>query len=99
MIDLILIILLIVSISKPDVLLGKKVKEKANEEQKNILAKNIRKTYGILIAVLESMAIRRYVDDDLGIVFLIISIVLLVLFFVFALPGIKENRRILKELK
>ncbi len=99
MIDLILIILLIVSISKPDILLAKKVREKASEEQKNILVKNIRKTYGFLIATIETVALRRYVDDDLGIVLLIVTILLLVLFFVFALPGIKENRQILKDLK
>ncbi len=99
MIDLVLIILLIVSISKPDILLAKKVREKANDEQKNILVKNIRKTYGFLIATIETVALRRYVDDDLGIVLLIVTILLLVLFFVFALPGIKENRQILKDLK
>lgn len=99
MIDLILIILLIVSISKPDILLAKKVREKASEEQKNILVKNIRKTYGFLIATIETVALRRYVDDDLGIVLLIVTILLLVLFFIFALPAIKENRQILKDLK
>ncbi len=98
MLDLILIILLIVSISKPDILLAKKVREKANEEQKSVLAKNIRKVYGFLIATIETVALRRYVDDDLGIVLLIVTIVLLVLFFVFAVPAIKENRKILKEL-
>lgn len=99
MIDLFLIILLIVSISKPDILLSKKVKERANEEQKNLLAKNIRKVYGILIAVIETMAIRRYVNEDFSIILLIISIILLVLFFILAIPGIRENRKILKDLK
>lgn len=99
MIDLFLIILLIVSISKPDILLSKKVKERANEEQKNLLAKNIRKVYGILIAVIETMAIRRFVNEDFSIILLIISIILLVLFFILAIPGIRENRKILKDLK
>lgn len=99
MIDLILIILLIISISKPDILLSKKVRDKANEEQKAILAKNIRKTYGFLIALIETTALCRYVDEELIIVLLIIAIILLVLFFIFALPGIKENRKILKDLK
>ena len=41
MIDLILIIMLIVSLAKPDILLSKKMKEKATDEQKNILTKNL----------------------------------------------------------
>lgn len=39
MIDLILIIIIIVSLAKPDILLSKKMKEKANEEQKTYLQK------------------------------------------------------------
>lgn len=99
MLDLILIILLIVSISKPDILLAKKVREKANDEQKNVLAKNLRKIYGFLIATIETVALHRYVDGDLEIVLHIVTIVIFILFCVFAIPGIKENRKILKELK
>lgn len=99
MLDLILIILLIISIAKPDILLAKKVREKANEEQKNVLAKNIRKVYGFLIATIETVALHRYVDGDLEIVLHIVTIVIFILFCVFAIPGIKENRKILNELK
>lgn len=43
MLDLFLIIILIISIAKPDILLAKNVKEKASDEQKQILVKNYRK--------------------------------------------------------
>lgn len=95
MIDLILIILIIVSLFKPDVLLAKKVKEKANEEQKSILTKNLRKIYSIMVALMESVALIRYIQ----IISIILSIVFIVLFFVIALPAIKENSKIMKELK
>lgn len=98
MLDAILIILLIVSISKPDVLLAKKIRAKANDEQKKVLAKNLRKIYGIFIAVIELQALRRYVDEDLGLVLLIATIILLILFFIFAIPGIKQNKEIIKNL-
>lgn len=99
MLDLFLIILLIISISKPDVLLAKKVKESTTEEQKNTLAKNFRKIYGLLIATIECTALQRYIDSDFSFIFLLVSLVLLVLFFVFAIPAIKENREIVKNIK
>ena len=91
MLDLILIIFLIISIWKPEVLLAKKVREKADEEQKKILVKNLRKIYGVLIALLESAALMRYIS----VVGLVLVIVFLVLFFVFVVPAIKENRKII----
>ena len=94
MLDLILIIVLIVSLSKPDVLLSKKMKEKANDEQKAILTKNLRKQYAILVGLLESTALIRYI----GIIGTIIAIIFIVLFFKVALPAIKENSEIVKEL-
>ena len=39
MLDLFLIIILIISLAKPDILLAKKVKEKASDEQKKIIEK------------------------------------------------------------
>ena len=54
--------MLIVSLSKPDILLAKKVKEKANEEQKNIMVKNLRKIYAIMVGLFESMALMRYTE-------------------------------------
>lgn len=95
MIDLILIIMLIISLFKPDILLAKKVREKANDEQKNILTKNLRKIYAILVGMFESVAIMRYN----GMIGLVLTIVVLVLFFVISLPAIKENSKIMKELK
>lgn len=98
MIDLILIILLIISISKPDILLSKKIKEKANDEQKNILARNFRKSYAILIAFFETFALTRYFEGFLDIVLYILIIIEFILFFTISLPAIKENKKIIKEL-
>lgn len=94
MIDLILIIIIIVSLAKPDILLSKKMKEKANEEQKNILTKNLRKIYAIMVALFESLALMRY-KETVGI---ILTIVFIILFFVISVPAIKENSKITKEL-
>lgn len=94
MIDLILIIMLIVSLFKPDVLLSKKMKEKTTDEQKGILTKNLRKIYAIMVALFESVALMRYTES----VGIILSIVFIILFFVISLPAIKENSKIMKEL-
>lgn len=94
MIDLLLIILLIISLFKPDILLSKKVKERANQEQQAILVKNSRKIYAILVAFFESSALIRYVST-LG---AILAIIFFILFITISLPAVKENRRILKEL-
>lgn len=94
MINLILIIMLIVSLAKPDILLSKKIREKANDEQKKVLTKNLRKIYAIIIASFESIALIRY-TEFIGI---ILGIVFLILFFVISLPAIKENSKIIKEL-
>lgn len=95
MLDLFLIIILIISLAKPDILLAKKVKEKASDEQKQILVKNLRKIYAILIALFESLAIMRY-STIVGAVLLVI---LIVLFFTISWPATKQNRQILKELE
>lgn len=95
MIDLILIIMLIVSLVKPEVLLSKKMKERATDEQKKVLTMNLRKIYAIMVAAIESVALTRY-TEDLGIILVIASIVL---FFIIALPAIKENSEIMKEVK
>lgn len=94
MLDLILIIMLIVSLFKPDVLLSKKMKEKANEEQKTVLINNLRKQYFVIVGLLESASLIRYFES-IGI---ILAIVFLVLFFKVALPCIKETNKIAKEL-
>lgn len=95
MLDLILIIMILISLAKPDILLAKKMKEKANEEQKMILTKNLRKIYAIMVALIESVALMRYTE----IVGIILTIIFIVLFFVISLPAIKENSKIVKELK
>ena len=94
MLDLILIIMLIMSLFKPDILLSKKIKEVANEEQKMILIKNSRKIYVIMIALFESLAIMRYTE----VVGVILTIVFIILFFIISIPAVKENSKIRKEL-
>lgn len=93
MIDLILIIMLIISLAKPDVLLSKKIKERASDEQKGILANNYRKIYAILVGSFESIALIQYID----IIGIILALVCIILFFKFSLPAIKENKKIVKE--
>ena len=94
MLDLILIVILIISLAKPDILLAKKVKEKANDEQKDRMAKNNRKIFGILVATIEGAAITRYFP----IIGIIISVILIVLLVTISLPAVKENSKIMKEL-
>lgn len=94
MLDLILIIMLIVSLSKPDVLLAKKLREKANEDQKKILVKNLRKIYVLTIATLESIALIRYTK----IVGIVLAVIFVILFIIISIPAIKENRSIIKEI-
>lgn len=94
MLDLILIILLIMSISKPEVLLAKKIREKANDDQKKILVKNLRKIYGLMIGVFESLALIRYIQ----MVGIILFVTFLILFLIIAIPAIRENSKIVKEL-
>ncbi len=104
MIDLILIILLIISLFKPDVLLAKRLKEMANEEQKALLVKNERKIYAILVAILESISLATYALTYsptytliVRMVGIILTVVFIVLFFVISLPAVRENRKIVKE--
>lgn len=95
MLDLFLIIILIISLAKPDILLAKKVKEIASDEQKQILVKNYRKIYAILIALFESLAIMRYSSIIGG----VLAIIFIILFFTISWPATKQNKQILKELE
>lgn len=95
MIHLIFIIILIIGIFKPDVLLAKQIKEKASEEQKTILTKNVRKISASIVATFESLALMRY-TEFLG---AILALVCIILLFPLSLPAIKENFKIAKELK
>ena len=95
MLDLFLIIILIISLAKPDILLAKKVKEKDSDEQKQILVKNYRKIYAILIALFESLAIMRYSSIIGG----VLAIIFIILFFTISWPATKQNKQILKELE
>ncbi len=95
MLDLFLIIILIISLAKPDILLAKKVKEKASDEQKQTLVKNYRKIYAILIALFESLAIMRYST----IISFVLVIIFFILFFTISWPATKQNKQILKELE
>ena len=93
--DLFLIIILIISIAKPDIVLAKKVKEKACDEQKQILVKNYRKIYAIIIALFESLAIMRYST----IIGFVLVIIFFILFFTISWPATKQNKQILKDLE
>lgn len=93
--DLFLIIILIISIAKPDILLAKKVKEKASDQQKQILVKNYRKIYAIIIALFESLAIMRYST----IIGFVLVIIFFILFFTISWPATKQNKQILKDLE
>lgn len=95
MLDLFLIIILIISIAKPNILLSKNVKEKASDDQKQILVKNYRKIYAILIALFESLAIMRYSTIIGG----VLAIILIILLFTISLPATKQNRQIIKDLE
>ena len=66
----------------------------ANEEQKNILTKNLRKIYSVIVALFESLALMRYTE----IVGIILAIVFIILFIIISVPAIKENSKITKEL-
>ncbi len=94
MLDLILIIMIIISLAKPEILLSKDMKEKANEEQKKQLASNYRKLYSIVVASLESAALLRY-NMIVGLVCIVISLILL---FAIAIPAKNKNKVILQEL-
>ena len=95
MLDLFLIIILIISVAKPDILLAKNVKAKASAEQKQILVKNYRKMQAILIALFESLAIMRYST----IIGFVLVIIFFILFFTISWPATKQNRQILKDLE
>ena len=101
MIYLILIIMLIISISKPDVLLSKKIKVKASEEQNRILAKDLRKIYGFLIVAFVILRlITEYIDGIGGLICILIYVIIfLVLIFKILLPAKKEYSEITKGLK
>lgn len=95
MLDLILIILLIISLFKPDILLAKKMRDNANDEQKAILVKNLRKIYVILIGFIESIALIFYESIMWGAI--VSTVIFLILFFVISLPAVKQNSKIVKE--
>ncbi len=95
MLNIILTIIILISLFKPQVLLAKKVKEKTNDEQRVILANNLRKIYSIMIATLEALVIMRY-NEIIG---MILIVIFLVLFFAISLPAAKENSKIIKELR
>ena len=71
------------------------VKEKVLDEQKQILVKNYRKIYAILIALFESLAIMRYSSIIGG----VLAIIFIILFFTISWPATKQNKQILKELE
>lgn len=94
-----LTIIAIISLFKPDLLLGKKIREKVNEEQKEILIKNQRKIYCILAATFESLALSNIEYEMAKVIGTILTIIFGVLLFVVVGPAMKESSKIMKELK
>jgi len=97
MISIILIILLIVSISKPDIFLSAKNKAKLSEEEIKKYANNSRKIYSIIIILFESTSLITYGSEILSIIGIIAAIVSIILFFKLSLPAIKENKAMLEK--
>ena len=97
MISLILIILLIISLAKPDILLSKKIKDKATEEQQQILIKNSRKLYGTIIFLIEAGSLNT-IEEIPDMLILILEIIAIILFFYLGWPARKEISKINKEL-
>lgn len=97
MIQLIIIIIVIISLFKPDILLSKKMKEQASNEQKKIYTNNLRiiLIFPMLLSVFSILYGYRS-TETIGMVLMIISIVL---FFIAGLPKAKECLKIKNELK
>lgn len=101
MIDLILIIILIISISKPEIMLkfiSKTLREKATKEEKENLIVDLRTAVLYSVLLLESLAISNYT--------VFISIILIIIFGILwvekaypAIRRIKQTVKILKERK
>ena len=101
MIDLILIIILIISISKPEIILkfiSKTLREKATKEEKENLIVDLRTAVLYSVLLLESLAISNYT--------VFISIILIIIFGILwvekaypAIRRIKQTVKILKERK
>ncbi len=95
MLDIILIIALIISFSKPEIFLSKTQKEKANEEERKILANGVRSVMCILILGFESLSLMRY-TEYLG---FILDVICIILFLVIGIPALKKYEKTRKEVE
>lgn len=97
MAQLILIVIFIMAVIKPDLMIGKEYKEKATEEQKEKLYKNARITYGSFAGFFAGESIFLLMDSSL--LTLVFTIGFFVLLFTTIIPAMKETSQITKELK
>ena len=88
------VIMLILILIKPDILISKKIKSLANDEQLKELITNLKKTYSIGCATIIGILL----FDFSTILSLIIVIPMLILLFTVGLPASKKASNILKEL-
>ena len=68
---------------------------KALNQVKKILIKNIRKSYSLLVALIESMAISRY-QETIG---WILTLIMAILVATIAIPAGMANKKIKEEIK
>ncbi len=98
MLTLVLLVFIIISYSKPELLISKKIKENATDEEKNIVSKNLRNIYITIILLIEGSSLISRTSgilQILGFVFAVIGIVCIVKF----IPKFKENKEILNKYK
>ncbi len=94
-IEMAVVIFLVISYFKPNILLSKKVREKVDEKQKEILVKNRREIYFLLVVTFE------FVTDTVVAPwwFNLFTISFCIVMWILTIPQIKENRKIIKEAK
>lgn len=99
MLEILLVIMLIISLVKPESILSKKIKERANDEQKAILANNTRKIFPFVFVGFELTvgSLSRIISIS-ETVKIILMIIWLICVFVIIWPIAKESSKIRKEL-
>ena len=97
MLTIVLVVFIIISFSKPQVMVGKKIAEKATEAEINQMASAYRKIYLTLVLMLEGLFSTAQGIVVIGLPLLIAGIVVGVVFKVFTTS--KENKALVKEIK
>ena len=97
MLSLMLIVLIVLSIVKPDLMISKKLKELASDEQYEELVKYTRISNVFTLSMAEIALITPYYLEDSWLTIALYT-VLLVLFFAFGLKKIKRAAQLRKEI-